>query len=146
MALSRGVRLGHVNLEVRDLDRARAFYDAFLGTLGFLRLPRTGPFWLGYRKGQVTVWITAGSPPRAKRAGPHVPTTGAADPISDHLGFYVPTVRQLRGLGTRLRRAGFRPVYPLSRVPTAGRTWYVSSAWQDADHNVMELYTVIPRG
>jgi hypothetical protein len=39
MALSDGVQLGHVNIEVTDLARARRFYDKFVPVLGFTYVP-----------------------------------------------------------------------------------------------------------
>lgn len=145
MGLASGIRLGHVNLEVTRLATARRFYDRFLPVLGFRRVPRTGPVWLGYRKGSVTLWITVSRPRRTVRRPPRVPTDGATDPISDHLGFWVPSTHRLEEIERRLRGKGLRPVYPLDRVATRGSTWYISSAWRDPDENVLELYTVARR-
>jgi catechol 2,3-dioxygenase-like lactoylglutathione lyase family enzyme len=139
---ARGVRLGHINLEVTNLGRARGFYDRFLPSLGFRRLPILDRAWLGYRKGRMTIWITVSRPRRTVRRAANVPTTGTNDPISDHLGFWVPTKELLRSLEKQLRSVPLTPVYATCRVPTRGNTWYVSNAWQDPDGNVLELYTV----
>jgi catechol 2,3-dioxygenase-like lactoylglutathione lyase family enzyme len=145
MSPQAGLRLGHVNLEVSDLERARRFYDRFLPVLGFRRLPMTDAAWLGYRKGRMTLWFTVSRPRRTRLGRPHVPTTGATDPISNHLGFRVPHESQVLQIERALRRQDITPIYGFSKVPTAGSTWYVSAAWRDNDNNVFEVYAVTRR-
>lgn len=139
------VRLGHINVEVTSLARAQRFYDRLLPVLGFRRLRNGDSTWIGYRKGTLTLWLTVSRPRQAVRRRPTVPTTGATDPISDHIGFWVPDSKTIARLERRLLRLGLRPVYGLDRVATAGQTWYVSDAWCDPDNNVLELYTVEKR-
>ena len=141
-----GLILAHVNLEVGNLELARRFHDRFLPALGFRALPVTDAAWLGYRKGPMTLWFTVSRPRRTRLGRPHVPTTGAADPISNHLGFRVPRAAQIRQVERALRTKGITPVYRFSKVPTAGSTWYVSAAWRDPDSNVFEVYAVTRRG
>jgi catechol 2,3-dioxygenase-like lactoylglutathione lyase family enzyme len=140
-----GLRLQHVNLEVRNLQRARRFHDRLLPVLGFRRLPITDAAWLGYRRGRTTLWFTVIRPHRTRLGRPHVPTTGTTDPISNHLGFRVPRATQVAQIEDAMRKRGIVPVYGFSKVPTAGRTWYVSAAWRDPDNNVFEVYTVSRR-
>jgi len=144
MPLSDGVRLGHVNLEVTDLRRARRFYDRFLSVLGFPRIPPSDPYWLGYRKGRMTIWITVSRPRRVARKSPHVPTDGTKDPISDHIAFAAPSAKRVVELEVALRRKGFRPVYSTHQQQMAS-TWYTSNAWRDPDNNVLEIYAVTHR-
>lgn len=93
----------------------------------------------------MTLWFTVSRPRRTRLERPHVPTTGAADPISNHLGFRVPRATEVRAVERELRRLGIVPVYGFSKVPTAGNTWYVSAAWKDSDQNVFEVYAVTRR-
>lgn len=137
-----GATLGHVNLEVTDLRTAERWYGVFCPAIGFRAVPVTDPWWRGFRRGTVTLWVTTNRPRRTHLRRPHVPGTGAADPISNHLGFRVKDVAALRRIERTLRAKGLTPVYGASMVPTAGQTLYVSSAWEDPDHNVMEVYTV----
>ena len=139
------LRLEHVNLEVRNLQRARRFHDRFLPVLGFHRLSITDAAWLGYRRGRTTLWFTVSQPRRTRIVRPHVPTTGTIDPISNHLGFRVPRATHVTHIENALRKRGIAPVYGFSKVPTAGRMWYVSAAWRDPDNNVFEVYTVTRR-
>lgn len=140
-----GVRLGHVNLEVTELARAQRFYDTILPVLGFRKLLDTGSHWVGYRKAQLTLWLTVSRPRQTSRRRPRVPTTGATDPISDHLGFVVSSSAEMARIERRLLRLGLKPLYRVDRVATAENTWYVSDAWCDFDNNVLELYTVESR-
>ena len=136
------VRLGHINIEVRNLARARRFYDKFLPALGFRRLRNGDSAWVGYRKGSLTLWLTVSRPRQVVRRRPKVPTTGATDPISDHLGFRIPDSRTIARLERKLMGLGLSPLYKIDRVATVGHTWYVSDAWCDPDNNVFELYTL----
>lgn len=144
MSLSDGVRLGHVNLEVTDLERARLFYDQFLSVLGFPRTPPADPYWLSYRKGRIPLWITVSRPRRVARRPPHVPIDGGKDPISDHIAFEAASARRVGELEVALRRKGFRPVYPTVKQKTQGGG-YTSNAWKDPDNNVLEIYSVTRR-
>ncbi|HYB79473.1 MAG TPA: VOC family protein [Thermoplasmata archaeon] len=145
MPLSEGVRLGHVNLEVSDLRRARQFYDRFLSVLGFRREMSNDPYWLGYRKGRTAIWVTVSRPPRVRRKAPHVPIDGVKDPISDHIAFAVPSGKRVADLEAALRRRGFRPVYSTDWQDAHGNRWYVSNAWRDPDNNVLEIYSLTRR-
>lgn len=137
-----------MNIEVSDLDDAGKFYDAFLTTLGFRRIPHTTKLWVGYHKGRTSIWITEEKPRRAVRKAPRIPTETGADWISDHLGFSVPTVRALAALERRMRKKHLKPVYRMTRQRIDGfagarkGTYYVSHAWRDSDNNVLELYTL----
>ncbi len=143
--LSDRVRLGHINLEVSNLDRARRFYDRFLPVLGFLRIPPDDPYWLGYRKGLMTIWITVSRPARVKRSRPHTPTDGVKDPISDHIAFHAPSPKRVAAIEMALRRRGYVPVYSTDKLAAHGPAWYASNAWKDPDNNVLEVYSLTRR-
>lgn len=69
----------HVSIGVRDLARAKRFYDAALGPLGYVRLSEDAGA-LGYGRGRVALWIGTAARP--------VP----ADPGSNlHFCFAAPT-------------------------------------------------------
>jgi catechol 2,3-dioxygenase-like lactoylglutathione lyase family enzyme len=143
--LSDGVRLGHVNIEVSDLRVARRFYDRFFSVLGFTRIQQSDKFWLGYKNGSISLWLTVSRPCRLRRSVPHVPTDGMRDPISDHLGLRARSSRRVFALEKALRKEGFRPIYASTKQPTPGSTWYTSNAWKDLDNNVFEIYAITRR-
>lgn len=74
----------HLSIGVRDVARARAFYDAALAPLGFSRLS-DGPDSLGYGGDRVALWVNAaGRPvPADKASGLHfcfdAPSRAAVD-------------------------------------------------------------------
>jgi catechol 2,3-dioxygenase-like lactoylglutathione lyase family enzyme len=143
--LSDGIRVGHVNIEASNLPAARRFYDRFLPIVGFDRVRPSGRFWLGYRKGGFTLWITVSRPRRLRRGVPRVPTDGIKDPISDHIGFRAPSAKRVFELEAALRKQGFEPVYATAQQKAHGPTWYTSNAWKDRDNNVLEIYSVTRR-
>ncbi|HXY12286.1 MAG TPA: hypothetical protein VEJ85_02170, partial [Thermoplasmata archaeon] len=57
------------------------------------------------------------------------------------IAFAAPSVRRVEELEAALRRRGFHPVYPTHKQRMAG-SWYASNAWEDPDHNVLEIYAV----
>lgn len=145
MRLSDGVRLGHLNIETTSLAAARRFYDKFLPVLGFSRIKPEDPFWLGYRKGRLAIWVTVSRPRRVTRRLPQVPTDGIEDPISDHIGFQAPSSSRVFELEEALRKLGFKPVYATAKQTAHGPAWYTSNAWRDRDNNVLEIYALTRR-
>ena len=63
--------IDHVSIGVRDLDRARRFYDAVLGALGFTPL-RENPGTVGYGKRYPEFWINHRPQLVASDTGVHV--------------------------------------------------------------------------
>lgn len=145
MGLADGVRLGHVGIEVTDLRRARGFYDKLLPVLGFRDLGLDWEGWLGYRKGPTYLWITASRPRRARRGPPRVPPGDTAEIISDHLGFKARSPTQVKAIERALRAKGLKPVYTTDSIDMGKGAKYVSCAFEDPDHNVMEVYVLTKR-
>lgn len=54
--------LDHVSIGVRDIDRARRFYDAALKPLGYTRLS-SGAGSLGYGREAVALWVNTAERP-----------------------------------------------------------------------------------
>jgi len=65
--------IDHISIGVRDLERAKRFYDAVLGALGY-RLLRTEQGTLGYGNDDATFWVVeAARPiPPDKDSGLHI--------------------------------------------------------------------------
>ena len=135
-----GLRFAHVNIEVSDLSRSETYYDRFLLPLGLVRVRTTSDRWLGYRGAGVTLWLTESRPRRLARRRPRSPKTEEDDPISEHLAFAVRSGEEVIAVELRLRRRGFRPIYPVEWQPAQGGRWYVSTAWSDPDRVVIEIY------
>jgi catechol 2,3-dioxygenase-like lactoylglutathione lyase family enzyme len=76
--------LDHVSIGVRDVAKAKAFYDAVLGTLGYVCLSAADDS-LGYGRERAAFWVNASAspvPPNA-RSGLHfcfvAPTRASVD-------------------------------------------------------------------
>jgi catechol 2,3-dioxygenase-like lactoylglutathione lyase family enzyme len=65
--------IDHISIGVRDLQRAKRFYDAVLGALGY-RLLRTGQGTLGYGDDDATFWVVESPRPISpdKGSGLHI--------------------------------------------------------------------------
>lgn len=65
--------INHISIGVRDLTRARAFYDAALAPLGYTCLSSSAES-LGYGRGSVALWIgaTARPVPEDAASGLHI--------------------------------------------------------------------------
>lgn len=63
----------HISIGARDLDRARAFYDAALAPLGYARLSQDDSS-LGYGAREVGLWVLASASPAPDddRSGLHI--------------------------------------------------------------------------
>jgi len=116
---------------VSNLVKAATFYDSFLPVLGFSRITPISQAWLGYRKSKTTFWFTVSRRRRVTRKTPHIPADGADHPISDHIGFLVPSSKQVEDLEAALRVRGFVPLYSTGRERIGNRSWYTSNAWKD---------------
>ena len=79
--------INHVSIGVRDVARAKAFYDAALGALGYTCLS-AGDTSLGYGDGAVALWVNeAKSPVKADpNSGLHLCFTAASRKAVD--GFH----------------------------------------------------------
>jgi catechol 2,3-dioxygenase-like lactoylglutathione lyase family enzyme len=74
----------HISIGVRDLARAKQFYDAALRPLGYTCLSEGGDT-LGYSRGKITLWIGQTARPVPPEPGSNLhfcfaaPTRGAVD-------------------------------------------------------------------
>jgi catechol 2,3-dioxygenase-like lactoylglutathione lyase family enzyme len=119
--------IDHISIGVRDIPRARRFYDAVLAPLGYRRLS-TGDTSLGYGAEAVVLWIG-----QAARPVPADPESGL------HVCFSAPTrasvdafhAAALANGGTDNGAPGLRPDY--------GETYYAAFA-VDPDGYRIEAY------
>jgi catechol 2,3-dioxygenase-like lactoylglutathione lyase family enzyme len=86
--------LNHISIGVRDIARAKRFYDAALKALGYKRLSESQDS-LGYGRDAVALWISATKRPVA------------ADPKSGlHFCFDAPTRKSVDAFHAAALRAG----------------------------------------
>ena len=107
--------LGHVHLQVGDVDSARDFYVDALGFDETFAMPGSALFVSagGYHHHMaMNVWNSRGAGPRSRTLG-----LGVVDIL-------VPTLDELGRTGERLRHKGFRPDFD-------GRTLSVLDPWSN---------------
>ncbi len=123
-----GSRVHHVSFPVRDLERARAFYE---GVLGLEEIPRPdigglGGKWYGIGDAEIHIIVTpdgadVGTPPEGLTPiGPHT-----AFQIDD----YAKTLEELESRGVEVFKTS----------PETGQMWI-----RDPDGNVIELISSRP--
>jgi catechol 2,3-dioxygenase-like lactoylglutathione lyase family enzyme len=134
-------RLGHIDLEVRDIARSLRFYDRFLPALGFRRVAR-GKNFLVYGKGRVHFEIVASPSPRVVRRPPKIPSQRGMV-VHDHIAFRVPSLRGLRELERRIVRTGLKPLWRVDDFH-GERPGFDSAVWVDPDNVVWELSRYLP--
>ena len=123
--------IDHISIGVRDIARARRFYDAALAPLGYSCLSQSEGS-LGYGKGTVALWISAVERPVPADTGSGL-----------HVCFTAPTRRSvaafhaaaLKAGGTDNGKPGLRADY--------GRDYYAAFA-VDPDGYRIEAYCAAP--
>jgi catechol 2,3-dioxygenase-like lactoylglutathione lyase family enzyme len=133
MTATTRAELRHVSIESTDIVRAEAFYDVFLGRIGFRRFVRE-PTYVGYTDGTLTFWVLHGA--RVHRD----PPTGDEEVIADHLAFWLPSAKEVEAVQADLEHAEIYPTVRAAERPEF-RPGYVSAIWVDPDGEVLELYS-----
>jgi catechol 2,3-dioxygenase-like lactoylglutathione lyase family enzyme len=121
--------IDHVSIGVRDLDRARRFYEAVLGILGFTLL-RDGPDTVGYGKRHPEFWINHRPELAVSDTGVHVCLRAADQGTVD--AFHAAA---LRAGAVSDGAPGLRPEYSAS---------YYGAFIRDPDGNRIEAVTFLP--
>ncbi|MBX6322763.1 MAG: VOC family protein [Rhodospirillaceae bacterium] len=106
--------INHVSIGVRDLARARRFYDAVLEPLGYRRLSEDAAS-LGYGDGAVVLWVGV-----AERPVPSDEGSGL------HLCFDAPTRRSVDAFHAAGLRAGGRDNGKPGLRPAYGADYYAA--------------------
>lgn len=128
--------LHHVAIEVTDIRRAAAFYDAVLGRLGLKRFTQ-GEGYGGWANDSLSVWVIEGHPARVRRH----PVTGDEEVVADHLGFRVGSATEVEAVQADLEAKGIFPVFRGEEHPEFS-SGYFSATWADPDGAVLEIYYV----
>ncbi|MCI4334219.1 MAG: hypothetical protein L3K04_01075 [Thermoplasmata archaeon] len=128
--------IGHLSLEVSDLDRSVPFYDLLLGRLGFRRASRA-PEHAVYQSPAFALWLLRGAPPRVSRH----PPTGREPVLAEHLAFRVESPQRLHRIEQALEREGVYPLF-LGEERPEPRPGSVSTTWLDPDGFALELFAL----
>jgi catechol 2,3-dioxygenase-like lactoylglutathione lyase family enzyme len=125
--------LGHISLGVSDLDRARAFYDAALAPLGFVRLWRTDDG-IGYGPPN-----PEGNEKLALFAKPGAGVRLAAGP-GFHLALTAPSTAAVDEFHAAALAAGGRDDGGAGLRPHYGRAYYAAFVFDPDGHKLEAVH------
>ena len=127
--------VGHVGIEVTDLERSKKFYKALFGALG-LKVIMDSEDGLGLSNDCFSVWIGELQEPRVKRKAP----TGEEFVVADHLAILVGDKDAVYRIEREMKKSGFEPMYPCEEHPQF-EPGYFAVSFSDPDNYVIEVYT-----
>jgi catechol 2,3-dioxygenase-like lactoylglutathione lyase family enzyme len=127
--------VGHVGIEVSNLNKAKKFYKALLGGLGFKIMMDTEEG-IGLSNQSFSVWISELREPRVKRKAP----TGEEFVVADHLAILVPDKKAAYDIEKEMKKSGFEALFPCEEHPQFEPGYYAVS-FCDPDNYVIEIYT-----
>jgi predicted lactoylglutathione lyase len=126
--------VGHVGIEVSDLNRSKKFYKALLLGLGF-RVTMDTETGMGFSNENFSVWVGELRQPRVKRKAP----TGEEFVVADHLAILVQNKETVDDIEKVMKKNGFEPLFPCEEHAQFEPGYYAVS-FCDPDNYVTEIY------
>lgn len=128
-------KIGHVGIEVKEIAKARPFYDALAAGLG-LRVIFESEYAVGYggRDYQLRLGVAEGR--RVERQPPN----GNEEVIADHLAILVSSKEDVDKVAKAMEEHGIRPLFPPEECPQFTPNYYAAS-FCDPGNYVIEVYT-----
>ena len=130
------MRVGHICLEVSDLNKANGFYVPLLERLGF-KVILADKDTIGVSNGTFAVWLTRVESKRVERK----PPTGEEFVVADHFALLVANRNTVNEVAKAMEGSGFKPLFPPEEHPEFTQGYY-SASFCDNDNNVIELYAI----
>jgi catechol 2,3-dioxygenase-like lactoylglutathione lyase family enzyme len=130
------VNVGHICLEVSDLDKAKGFYVPLLERLGF-KVILSDKDTIGVSNGAFALWLTGVESKRVERKSP----TGEEFVVADHFALLVENRKAVNDVAKFMDSSGFKPLFPPEDHPEF-REGYFSTSFCDNDNNVIEFYVI----
>ena len=127
--------VGHVGIEVSNLDSSKKFYKALLAGLGF-RVTMETADGVGFSNQNFSVWVSAMRKPRVGRKAP----TGEEFVVADHLAILVQTKEAVYDVEREMKKKGFKALFACEEHPEFEPGYYAVS-FCDPDNYVIEIYT-----
>jgi catechol 2,3-dioxygenase-like lactoylglutathione lyase family enzyme len=126
--------VGHVGIEVSNLNNSKKFYKALLGVLGFKTIMDTEDG-VGFSNQNFQVWLGELRQPRVKRKSP----TGEEFVVADHLAILVQDRKIVDSAEREMKKNGFEVLFPCEEHPEFMPGYYAVS-FCDPDNYVIEIY------
>ena len=127
--------VGHVGIEVSDLNRSKKFYCALLNGLG-LKVIMDTEDGLGFSNQNFSVLLGELREPRVKRKAP----TGEEFVVTDHLAILVQDKKAVYDIEKEMKKNGFAALFPCEEHPQF-EPGYFAVSFCDPDNYVIEIYT-----
>lgn len=127
--------VGHVGIEVSDLNKSKKFYKALLEGLGF-QVMMDSEDGLGFSNGNFSVWVGELRESRVKRKAP----TGEEFVVAEHLALLVQDKKAVYDIEKEMKKKGFEALFPCEEHPQFEPGYYAVS-FCDPDNYVIEVYT-----
>jgi catechol 2,3-dioxygenase-like lactoylglutathione lyase family enzyme len=127
--------VGHVGIEVSNLNNSKNFYKVLLEGLGFKVIMEEDDG-VGFSNGNCQVWVSASKKLRVKRAAP----TGEEFVVADHLAILVGDKAAVDAVERKMKKNGFEALFPCEEHPQFEPGYYAVS-FCDPDNYVIEVYT-----
>jgi len=127
--------VGHVGIEVSDLDKSKKFYTTLLRGLGLEVIMDTEEG-LGFNNENFSVWLGELPASRVKRKAP----TGEEFVVADHLAIFVQDKKTVYDIAKEMKKNGFEALFPCEEHPQF-EPGYFAVSFCDPDNYVIEIYT-----
>jgi catechol 2,3-dioxygenase-like lactoylglutathione lyase family enzyme len=129
------VHVGHVCLEVSDLESAKRFYAALFDQLGFELILEERDS-VGWRNGNLAIFLNKPMNQRVSRKKPRQDDFV----IADHLALLVESPIEVNAVAAFMKSRGTDALFPPEAHPEFGPGYY-SVSYCDPDNNVVEFYS-----
>lgn len=126
--------VGHVGIEVSNLNSSRKFYRVLLEGLGF-KIIMDSEDGVGFSNESFGVWLGELRKPRVKRKAP----TGEEFVVADHLAIFVQDKETVDAIEKKMKSNGFQPLFPCEEHAEFEPGYYAVS-FCDPDNYVIEVY------
>jgi catechol 2,3-dioxygenase-like lactoylglutathione lyase family enzyme len=126
--------VGHVGIEVSDLDGSKKFYKTLLSGLGF-RVTMDTKDGMGFSNENFSLWVGELKQPRVRRKAP----TGEEFVVADHLAILVQNKKAVDDIEKVMKKSGFEPLFPCEEH-TQFEPGYYAVSFCDPDNYVIEVY------
>ena len=131
--------IGHVGIEVSNLNNSKKFYNALFNRLGFKTIMDSNDG-VAFSNENFSVWIGQLEKARVKRE----PPTGDEFVVLDHLAIQVKDKDAAYDIEKEMKKKGYEALFPCEEHPMFEPGYYAVS-FCDPDNYVIEIYTRRPK-
>lgn len=127
--------VGHVGIEVSNLENSKKSYKTLLGALG-LKIIMDTDNGAGFSNQNFSIWVGELREPRVRRKAP----TGEEFVVADHLAILIQDKKAVYDIEREMKKNGFEALFPCEEHPQFEPGYYAVS-FCDPDNYVIEIYT-----